>query len=388
MMVRYREPSELKLHPLAYLIPDMQEYEWENFIDDIRVNGLKIPLDITSDNIVLDGKNRLRASKELNLKRVPVRIFDVPIDEDEALIHIWRTAVLRRHLTQGQMTAIAIELNSLLKENKLTHDEMAQRFKVSNRNLCRASIVRKKEPELLNDVRDGKLSLGDAEILAKTEEPEVRARAIKHIKKDPKLKAFRAVLQAKQEINKTKTKHIQVPLLPEYKTILADPPWDYEEITNSSYKSSSSFRCDSDYTRMTLEQIADLTIDGKHISEYATEKAHLYLWTTNTMLEASFDILRAWGFEYKTMLTWGKPYIGLGHYFRTNTEHILFATRGNLETLTDNTPTWFQADKSKHSSKPEHIYNLIENNSYAPYLELFARKNRKGWTSWGTLEQT
>jgi N6-adenosine-specific RNA methylase IME4 len=138
-----------------------------------------------------------------------------------------------------------------------------------------------------------------------------------------------------------------------------------------------------------------------NVSDIATDNAHLYLWTTNSFLRAAFEVMDAWGFQFKTNVTWVKltntaelvetPYgiaprlrPGMGRYFRGVTEHCLFGVRGRLPLLQgDMRTTAFFAPRGRHSTKPEAFYSLVESSSPGPYLELFARRRREGWTSWG-----
>lgn len=130
---------------------------------------------------------------------------------------------------------------------------------------------------------------------------------------------------------------------------------------------------------MSTEEIAALPV-----VECAAPNAHLYLWTTNAFLDEAFRLARGWQFEPRTVLTWVKPGIGMGHYYRNNTEHVVFAVRGSLRTLRRNQPTAFTAPKSKiHSRKPEEFFKIVESMSPGPYLEMFARVRRPGWEAWG-----
>jgi len=84
------------------------------------------------------------------------------------------------------------------------------------------------------------------------------------------------------------------------------------------------------------------------------------------------------------IITWCKPQLSLGYYFRNNTEHLIFAIRGKgLQTKDRSQATWEIADRLKHSQKPDIFYQIIEKMSYPPYLELFARNKREGWDCWG-----
>ena len=156
-----------------------------------------------------------------------------------------------------------------------------------------------------------------------------------------------------------------------FTTIVADPPWEYEDATARGAAARH-------YSVMSVEAIAQLPV-----GELAAADAHLYLWITNPHLPIAWPVIEAWGFEYKTMLTWVKPQMGTGRYFRGATEHILFCAKGNLPLRDRGIPNWFEADRQSHSEKPADFYELVERASHGPYVELFARKQREGWGSWG-----
>lgn len=155
-----------------------------------------------------------------------------------------------------------------------------------------------------------------------------------------------------------------------YPTIVIDPPWQYG---NTATRAAA----EDHYPTMNMDELAALEIP-------AADDAHLYLWVTNSFIREGFDLLDAWDFTYKTTLTWCKPSIGMGNYFRVNTEHVLFAVRGRQPTQINNVGTWFEADRGKHSSKPESFYDLVEKASPGPWFEMFARRRRMGdWHYWG-----
>jgi N6-adenosine-specific RNA methylase IME4 len=167
-----------------------------------------------------------------------------------------------------------------------------------------------------------------------------------------------------------------------YRTVVADPPWRYPGPgghlrTSAAHRpgrtaknllgASSTAR----YGDMSLEELARLRIPTE-------DDAHLYLWTTNTFMVEAHDLARAWGFEPKTILTWVKTKLGLGTYFRNSTEHVVFAVRGSLPTNARDIRTSFGASSGAHSAKPDAFYDLVEQASPGPYLELFARRARSG----------
>ncbi len=162
------------------------------------------------------------------------------------------------------------------------------------------------------------------------------------------------------------------PVAGTYRTIAADPPWQYD---NRATRGAA----EDHYPTMSVEELCALPV-----AEWAAPEAHLYLWTTNGFLREAFDVLKAWGFEYKTCLTWVKPQLGLGNYFRSSTEHILFGTRGGLGTLNSDQRNWFEAKRTgRHSEKPGAFFHLAELCSPEPRLEMFARTRRFGWETWG-----
>lgn len=171
-------------------------------------------------------------------------------------------------------------------------------------------------------------------------------------------------------------------LTPPYSTVVADPPWpDPHKLTGVTRvgRQKRDRGIDAQYSTMTLAQVVELPV-----AELVAEDAHLYLWTTSMHLRDSFAVLDAWGFAYKTTITWIKQgHLGLGRYFRTQTEFILFGVRGSLATLDRGQVNYFAAPKRGHSVKPPAFGDLVERCSPGPYVELFARAPRLGWDSWG-----
>lgn len=170
-----------------------------------------------------------------------------------------------------------------------------------------------------------------------------------------------------------------------FRTILADPPWQFQ---NRTGKMAPEHRRLNRYGTMTLEEILALPV-----ASVSGETAHLYLWVPNALLPDGLRVLAAWGFEYKSNIVWhkirkdgGPDGRGVGFYFRNTTELILFGVRGkNARTLAPGRRqvNIIKAMKREHSRKPDEQYPLIESCSPGPFLEMFARGSRLGWTTWG-----
>ena len=170
-----------------------------------------------------------------------------------------------------------------------------------------------------------------------------------------------------------------------FSTILADPPWQFQ---NRTGKVAPEHKRLNRYGTMPLSDICELPVAG-----ISAETAHLYLWVPNALLPEGLEVMKAWGFQYKANLVWhkirkdgGPDGRGVGFYFRNTTEIILFGVRGKkARTLAPGRSqvNIIKTMKREHSRKPDEQYELIEACSPGPYLEMFARGPRKGWSTWG-----
>lgn len=156
-----------------------------------------------------------------------------------------------------------------------------------------------------------------------------------------------------------------------FRTILADPPWDIGQ-KDQRYGASRH------YDLMTLDRIKQLPV-----ADLAEEHAHLYLWVINGAIREGIDVMETWGLTYGAPLTWIKPRVGLGHYLRQQTEHLLLGTRGRVPVKFRGQGTWMYAPLQDHAHKPEEPYAVIERLSDGPYLDQFARRHRTGWFARG-----
>jgi N6-adenosine-specific RNA methylase IME4 len=155
-----------------------------------------------------------------------------------------------------------------------------------------------------------------------------------------------------------------------YRTILLDPPWDIEQ--------KGARGAIRHYKLMDLDRIAALPV-----ADLAAVDAHLYLWTTNATLRVGYDIAAGWGFTVRAPFHWLKPRLGLGQYMRHCSETLLFATRGRAPVQCRSQINWMIAPVQDHSHKPEEVYAVAERLSQPRRLEMFARRRRAGWDSWG-----
>ncbi len=346
------DPRVLKDHP-SHLIPDMRPNEWQDFYTDISLRGIKVPLEILADGTVLDGKHRLRAAIQLGMIEVPV--VDAPLNDDSPEAYMLKAAVLRRHLTDDQRAIIAAlwkeenkkqgertDLTSPprcgeVKQSHPTQAKTQELFKVSKQKLDRATYVQKRDPDLANKVHRGDIALSNAYRQVKA--PEER-----------------------QKIEATK------PPEGTYQVIVIDPPWPF-----NSRQSDPTHEIASPYEIKSIIEIKALNIP-------AAEDSVLWLWVPNAFLHDAFHVLEAWGFSYKTTLTWVKDKIGLGDW---QTEHCLVGVKGDYRLIPGNNSTALFADSTQHSAKPDSFYELVTQLCPGTKIDVFGRKKRDGWVIWG-----
>jgi N6-adenosine-specific RNA methylase IME4 len=168
-----------------------------------------------------------------------------------------------------------------------------------------------------------------------------------------------------------------------YRTIVADPPWT-PGLGGTWGARVDKGRPQRFYDLMTLDEIKTLVPPSE-------TQAHLYLWCLAQHVDWGFDVTRAWGFEPVITWTWVKPGLGVGRW-RCNTEHVVVARKGSRHgnpfgqggrTAQATPGTAFNWPRGRHSEKPTEFYETVERLSPGPYLEMFSRRPRIGWDTWG-----
>ena len=169
-----------------------------------------------------------------------------------------------------------------------------------------------------------------------------------------------------------------------WKTVLADPPWRF---TNRTGKVAPEHRRLDRYSTLDVDAICSI-----QVSNVIARDSHLYLWVPNALLPEGLRVMEAWGYRYVSNVIWAKRRKdggpdgrGVGFYFRNVTEIVLFGVHGSMRTLPHarSQVNMIETRKREHSRKPDEQYSFIEACSPGPYLELFARHPRPGWTVWG-----
>ena len=343
---------DLTVHRDARLVPDMRSHEYTELLADIRDRGIQTPLDVDG-TVVLDGRHRLKAARELGLATVPVRA--VTLNGDTATEWLIKAAVLRRHLSDDQramMAALYAKAHPATKagpgrgKKNLSETgqkvfnarkDAAQHMNVAPARVDKAATVLKAQPDLAKQVHAGELKL---------------AQAVRQVKQQE---------QVQRVAHLPKTEGV-------YDVLVIDPPWEYDR-----QPADRALRGQCDYLTEPLAQLKQRTLP-------AADNAVLWLWTTNAFMGDAYDLLRTWGFTAKTILTWDKVNMGLGDWLRNVTEHCILAVRGRPVVTLTNQTTLIREKRREHSRKPEAFYELVESLCPGRKLELFARAERKGWT--------
>jgi N6-adenosine-specific RNA methylase IME4 len=361
------------VHPAADLFPMMVDAELQELAADIRANGQRLPI-VLHEGKVLDGRNRLEAC---GIAGVEPRLSEWEGRGGSPVAFVASVNLMRRHLNESQRALFAAELLPFFEAEAKARQraaggdrrseeartalrpgadtdpaprkpvaaaaQAAATANVGARTVERAKSVLAKAPELADKIRNGDVTLKQAE---------------KTLRRGEQLEKVRAY----------------VPPTGRFSVIVCDPPWSYEKRPEDE-----TSRGQTDYPTMTRGEIAGLDVP-------AADDCILWLWTTNAHLldGSAHQVLGGWGFEPKTMLTWVKDRMGVGDWLRGQTEHCILAVKGKPVVQLTNQTTVLHAPRREHSRKPDEFYALVEQLCPAPMkLEMFSRTRRAGWVCAG-----
>jgi len=374
--------------------------------------GLLQPIGVNADHKLLFGERRLRAVEKLGWETVECKVIknlDEAIlalkaerDENTCRKDFWPTEAveigarledLERPKAKERQGGPGRERSGKLPEQskKQTRDIVAPAVGMKPRTYEKAKEVVEVErtgyipPEVK---REYKKAVAAEEKKPKTQQKPVPtpkptipaskfAGVSEMMDKDSVDKAHKEIKRRVQDVEAEKIRKQPPPKQQEgvkYDIIVVDPPWRYDKRADDV-----THRARNPYPTMSIEEIEEWGID------LPTKKdCILWLWTTNAFMREAFDILDAWGFEAKTILTWVKNKMGTGDWLRGKTEHCILAVKGKPKVIPGNATTVLEANMGKHSEKPEEFFKLVEKicvgNARAEY---FSRTERKGWHVYG-----
>jgi N6-adenosine-specific RNA methylase IME4 len=386
-------------HEYANLFPMLSSDTLAMLSADIAEHGIREPVMLYQGK-VLDGRNRCLAANDIGID-VPTR--DFVGDDAAALAFVISTNLHRRHLTESQRASIAARLANMrvgkpanpanlplyvsqsVAPPPVSQSEAASLLNVSERSVRTARKVQEHgAPELVAAVDSGMASVSAAAEIAQVphdQQREIVAKGEKEILAAAKaIRAEKAVIsrgERLQKIDEISRGNTALDTSTKYPVVYADPPWRYE----NPPMGAGNRAIENHYPTMTLEEICAMPI-----AELAADDAMLYLWATAPKLAECLEVVKAWGFEYRTNIVWDKEKIGMGYHARNQHEILLICKRGNIPPpQAGKQPSSVHREaRTAHSAKPLFYYEMIEEAySGLQKIELFCRSPRQGWAVWG-----
>ncbi len=365
---------QVKLRDIKGTVPRREHGDIEGLKDSIREVGLIHPPTIDENLNLLAGRRRYQALMELYGPDYELNVTVLPVNGNR--LKAFRVALLenlvRKPLTDPEVAASIKEYEEMeimergkgfsgqrsdltsshYNEVGWTHQDTANALGISRPAVVKAIKIA--------------TAIEESPDLARMTTGEAILREVKAQRR-----------QSERERDAENIKGKQLPKSQLYATLVLDPPWDWGDEGDIDQLG----RARPPYATMPLAEIAALPVGDLSLPD-----AHIYLWITNRSLPKGFGLLEGWGYRYITCLTWVKPSYGMGQYYRGSTEQVLFGVKGSLPLLVHDIPTHFAAPRSGlHSAKPDEFFALVERASPSPRLEMFARKERKGWEAWGNI---
>jgi N6-adenosine-specific RNA methylase IME4 len=326
--------------------------------------GLLHPVVVTPSGRLIAGQRRLEACRELGWTEVPVTIVDL-LQAARGEAH---ENFVRKDLLPSEIVALKRAIEPLERRE-------ARQRQGSRADLCHPATLAECQRPYPGDARDniarylgvGRTTIERAEavVAAAEEEPEEYGYLVEQMDRSGKVAGAYRRLEVLRQAKGLEAAAPEFPTGP-FQVVVADPPWQYDSGNSLPYPT------------MPLDDIKSMPV-----RDIADENSILWLWTTNTHLPVAFDVLTAWGFEYKTVLTWVKDRMGTGEWLRGQTEHCMLAARGKPIFLHGSHTTVLEALRREHSRKPEEFYSMVESTCPGSKVDLFARERRPGWRQFG-----
>ncbi len=361
------------------VLPDLSAEDFSALKADISARGVLVPVEYDEDGSILDGHHRVRACEELGLADWP-RFIRKGLSEADKRVHARQLNLARRHLNREQKRdLIAAQLRETPEKS---NRQVAEGLGVDHKTVSAVRAEREELGEIPQvTVRQGKINYPATRKPIRTAfvdpTPEGQKEALATAKEIRAEKAAASRTERLDKIAEISKGNRELDVSARYPVIYADPPWRYENPPIGA----TSRAIENHYPTMTLEEICAMPV-----GQLAADDAILYLWATAPKLAECFDVIRAWGFDYRTHMVWDKEKIGMGYHARNQHELLLICKRGNIPPPSPGTQpaSVYREARGAHSAKPTFFAEMIE----AAYpglskIELFCRSPRPGWIAWG-----
>ena len=373
-------PGKYPAHRVTQLFPRATVLQLKDLADDIRKNGLLIPIKVVNGKVI-DGLAREAACRLAGVE--PQFEHLDHLSEQEILDHCIALNLQRRHLSDGQRAMVAAsiaqyQVGANQHSAGVSQGEAAQVMGVSVDSVQRAkTVLDKGTPELLAAVNQGTLDVTNAKKIAELPQP-VQLSVLKAGDKKLIVATAKQInLERKATVRDERIRtnamlnQQSVPLGTtgtQFDVVLADPPWDYLSTLGTPYPT------------MKLEDICAMPVKQR-----STANGTLFLWVPASLVQEGLQVMSAWGYKFKTSGVWKKGNSGLGGMLRVNHELLFIGTRGTPPSAASTPVSCFEAPRGKHSEKPQVIFDMIgQMYPGLTKLELFCRgEPRTGWAGWG-----
>ena len=364
------------------LIPPLTSEEFKQLEQNCLAEGIREAI-LTWNGFIIDGHNRYEIATKWNLDfQTKSKHFK---DENEVKEWMILNQFGRRNINGYVRSKLALELEEVFKEKAKenlkasgenfgkgtqisanpieikpieTRKELAKVANVSHDTIAKVKVIEAKAPEEVKE----KLSTGEVSI----------NQAYQEIKKDEKKIEIE---KRREEIRESLVLHELKATEKKYRIIYADPPWKYGNAMPEYVTEPQDY-----YSLMSTEDICAMPV--KDITE---QNAVLFMWTTSPHLPEALDVVKSWGFTYKTTFIWDKIKHNMGHYNSVRHEILLVCTKGactpDVKKLFDSVQS---IERTEHSKKPEQFREIIETlYTFGNRIELFARTAPNGWDVFG-----
>lgn len=373
-VIQYKVSDIIIKKKYAQIVPRPSKTDSEHIFNSIKKDGINLPLVINEKGVLLDGHTRIGFAKRLKFETVPVIIkkFENELLEFLFVIDI---NVSRRNLTEGQRSHLIVaclDIEEKLAKQRMIEgttekaratEKVAVRFNMSPRNVDKVrKIIREGPKEVVEQYRNGKLTTNAA---------------------------YQAVMKEERV-----TKLVPLPK-GKNNLLYVDWPWKYDnEATGGSHTSGANQKYETMTPDEIIEKYFTSPTEGNDIKKIIAKECVLYMWMTVPMFEDQWPVVEEFkklGFKYKHQIYWIKTgHKGMGYWYSNQVEILIMLVKGKVEAFRSSLPNYVFAPVGKHSEKPEQIRNLIERSTVTMGLrkkiELFARRQAKGWKSWGNEE--
>ena len=373
------------------VMPDLSNEEYQELKSDIFSRGVMIPIEFDENGNVLDGHHRLKICEELKIIDYP-KVIRAGMSETEKRIHARMLNIARRHLTQEQRRGLiksqlietpeksdnllAKQLGVSDKTVTTVRREMQSASEIPNLNISVGADgkeyprqVERKPVTLFNPTPQEEKAIQNPDILEKMANGAIN---IAEARREAKREEIIANLE---NIKAVEAKTIQGV----YDVIVIDPPWDMKKIERDDRPNQVEF----DYPTMSEEELKLLHIP-------AADNCHVWLWTTQKYITMAFRLLEAWKLKYVCTFVWHKPNgyqpFELPKY---NCEFALYARKGTPSFIDlKSFNTCFNAPQGRHSEKPEEFYDLVRRVTAGRKLDMFSRRDIRGFDAFGNEAAT